>query len=75
LRFIVFCRDWCSSQPAGKGREGESRADPPVSGISGGAWLHAPPGMVARWNMRRQLFLSPIPVQKGSFAIPGVLGD
>ena len=27
----------------------------------------------ARWNTRRQLFLPPIPVQKGSLAISGVL--
>jgi len=56
------------------GREGESRADPPISGTdSSGAWVHAPPVTVACWNTRRQLFLPPNPVQKGSLAISGVL--
>ena len=57
-------------------REEEEVLDPQVLvSLCGGAWPHAPPVTVARWNTRRQLFLSPIPVQKGSFAIPGVLGD
>jgi hypothetical protein len=38
----VFCREWCTSLPAGKGREGEGRADPPISGHRQWRWRVAP---------------------------------
>jgi hypothetical protein len=33
----VFCREWCTSLLAGKGREGEGRADPPFLALPAAA--------------------------------------
>ena len=44
------------SPPAEKGREGENRADPPVSGMVGGAWEDASL-LFLRWRRASLQFL------------------
>jgi hypothetical protein len=73
---VVICVFFCFAGNGTTGREeGQKlRRTHHFSGISGGAWLHAPPGTVARWNTRRQHSCARIPaVSVVPLQISGVL--